>query len=645
MEYSLGIDAGGTYTDVVIMRNHDGVIVDFYKSLTTYPDLVEGVKNAIDGLDCSYLKGVNIVSVSTTLATNTVLENTGYPVGLILVGDYDDPEDLGVEHYIVVSGGHTTRGDEASKLDEEKVEDFIKNVKDKVSAFAVSSYFSVRNPDHELRVKQKILELTGYPVVCGHELSQDLGVYERGITAYLNAQLLPITTKFIDSVKYEIERRGIDAKMRMLKCDGSIVGINEALEKPIELIFSGPSASLMGAAYLTNLDSCAVVDIGGTSTDVSLMENGLPELIDTGALVGGWQTKVRALRMETSAMGGDSHVWVKNQTVRIGPRRVIPLCVAAETYPGLVYKLKKDRISSSKQLTENIQPTKFYVKTREKPVNLTESENRILELIENNEPASINEIFRETFTPGIYLNSLIQKRLVQPIGFTPTDALHILGDYEYWNINASHIGATLLSRLVNTLNYKFCGQVKNKVTHNLALNLTSFVLKNVDRSEIDKILHDSHLSKIKILIPLILIGASAQVYQNNLKKLIDADIKVPEFAEVGNAVGAIAGKGVKRVYILIKSVYDDENNMMKAVVFSPGRRDEFYDYDEALEFARKRGNELIFNYMDEAGLDKNGVKIELNRDDISMDGSNRTPVETNLVFVGMWNINYKKSKE
>ncbi|ADI73066.1 Hydantoinase/oxoprolinase [Methanohalobium evestigatum Z-7303] len=645
MEYSLGIDAGGTYTDVVIMRNHDGVIVDFYKSLTTYPDLVEGVKNAIDGLDCSYLKGVNIVSVSTTLATNTVLENTGYPVGLVLVGDYEVPEDLDVEHYIVVSGGHTTRGDEASKLDEEKVEDFIKNVKDKVSAFAVSSYFSVRNPDHELRVKQKIKELTDYPVVCGHELSQDLGVYERGITAYLNAQLLPITTKFIDSVKYEIERRGIDAKMRMLKCDGSIVGINEALEKPIELIFSGPSASLMGAAYLTNLDSCAVVDIGGTSTDVSLMENGLPELVDTGAVVGGWQTKVRALRMETSAMGGDSHVWVKNQTIRIGPRRVTPLCVAAETYPGLVNKLKKERISSSKQLTENIQPTKFYVKTREKPVNLTESESRILELIENNEPASINEIFRETFTPDIYLNSLIQKRLIQPIGFTPTDALHILGDYEYWNINASHIGATLLSRLVNTLNYKFCGQVKDKVTHNLALNLTSFVLKNVDRSEIDKILHDSHLSKIKILIPLILIGASAQVYQNNLKKSIDADIRVPEFAEVGNAVGAIAGKGVKRVYILIKSVYDYENNMMKAVVFSPGRRDEFYDYDEALEFTKKRGHELIFNYMDEAGLDKNGVKIEMNRDDISMDGSSRTPVETNLVFVGVWNINYKKSKK
>lgn len=640
MDYSLGIDAGGTYTDVVIMRNYDGAIVDFCKSLTTYPDLVEGVKNAIDGLDCSYLKGVNIVSVSTTLATNTVLENTGYPVGLIFIGDYEVPEDLDVEHYIVVSGGHTTKGDEAFKLDEERVEDFIKKVKDNVSAFAVSSYFSVRNPDHELRVKQKIQELTGYPVVCGYELSQDLGVYERGITAYLNAQLLPITTKFIDSVKYEIERRGIDAKIRMLKCDGSIVGINEALEKPIELIFSGPSASLMGAAYLTNLDSCAVIDIGGTSTDVSLMENGLPELVDTGAVVGGWQTKVRALRMETSAMGGDSHVWVKYQTVHIGPRRVIPLCVAAETYPGLVDKLKKEKISSSKQLTENIQPTKFYFKTREKPDNLTENESRILDLIENNEPASINDIFRETFTPDVYLNSLIQKRLIQPIGFTPTDALHILGDYEYWNINASHIGATLLSRLVNTLNYKFCGQVKDKVTHNLALNLTFFVLKNVDRSEIDKILHDSHLSKIKILIPLILIGASARVYQNNLKKLIDADIRVPEFAEVGNAVGAIAGKGVKRVYILIKSVYDYENNMMKVVVFSPGRRDEFYDYDEALEFARKIGHELIFNYMDDAGLDKNSVKIEMNRDDISMDGSGKTPVETNLVFVGVWNINY-----
>ncbi|MFP4654071.1 MAG: hydantoinase/oxoprolinase N-terminal domain-containing protein [Methanohalobium sp.] len=642
MKYSLGIDAGGTYTDAVLMRNNDGVIVNFNKSLTTYPDLIEGVKNAIYGLDQSYLKDIYIVSVSTTLATNTVLERTGYPVGLILVGKYEVPEDLDVEYYVVVNGGHTTRGDEYSELDEKKVADFVKRVKDNVSAFAVSSYFSVRNPDHELRIKQIIRDLTDYPVVCGHELSQDLGVYERGVTAYLNAQLLPITTRFIQSVRFETERRFINAKMRMLKCDGSIVGIKEALEKPIELIFSGPSASLMGASYLTNLDSCAVIDIGGTSTDVSLMENGLPELTETGALVGGWQTKVRALRMETSAMGGDSHVWVKNQKIHIGPRRVIPLCVAAEKYPGLVDKLKKERIPSNKQLTENIQPTIFYIKTEEEPIHLTEPESIILEKIKNNEPASINDILQETSTPDIFLNSLTQKRLIQAIGFTPTDALHILGDYERWNINAAHIGATLLSRVANTLNYKFCRSVKDKVTHTLALNVISFIFKNVQKSEIDKILHNTNLSKFKLLVPLVLIGASARVYQSDLNSLIDADIRVPEFAEVGNAVGAVAGKGIKRVYILLKSVYNYENDEVRTIVFSPGRRDEFSDYDDALDFARKIGHELIFNYMDDAGLDKSGVKIDMKREDITMDGSDRTPIETSLVFVGVWDIEHKK---
>src|SRR5690606_12568300 len=241
---------------------------------------------------------------------------------------------------------------------------------DKVSAFAVSSYFSVRNPAHELAVKALIKELTGMPVVCGHELSLDLGAYERGITAYLNAQLIPVANQFIRSIREEISRRGMNSRLLMLKCDGSVVGINEALEKPIESIFSGPAASLVGASYLSGLDTCAVIDVGGTSTDVSMLENGLPELCADGAVVGGWQTKVKAIRMETSAMGGDSHIWVRNMKINIGPRRVIPLCVAAVKYPGFLETLKKGRIPGTMRLEENVQPTKFFVRTGVEPSDL-----------------------------------------------------------------------------------------------------------------------------------------------------------------------------------------------------------------------------------------------------------------------------------
>ena len=380
MQYSLGIDAGGTYTDAVILRDSDSRILDTSKAITTYPNLMTGIRNAIDKLNPEYLSKVKLVSVSTTLSTNTILERTGYPVGLILVGDYTVPRELPADYCITVRGGHDSNGDELQPLDLIAVEQFAVSLKKKVSAFAVSSYFSTRNPEHELKIKKTILKLTGHPVVCGHELSQELGAYERAATAVLNAQLIPITYQFIHSIMAEVRERNLDAKILMLKCDGSVIDIKGAKLRPIETIFSGPAASIMGASHLSGLDTCAVIDVGGTSTDVSIIKKGVPELCEKGAVVGGWQTRVKAIKMESSANGGDSHVWFKKY-VRIGPRRVMPLCFAAVKYPNFKEKLEKNPIPLRTMLNEHIQPTKFFVSTGVTPINPTESEKKLLEVI------------------------------------------------------------------------------------------------------------------------------------------------------------------------------------------------------------------------------------------------------------------------
>ena len=130
----LGIDAGGTYTDSVLIRKSDGKIVCSNKALTTYPDPLEGIKKSVDGLDPEKLRLVSTVSVSTTLATNTILEKTGYPVGLILIGDYDIPVDSGLENYIMVQGGHDSNGEEVAALDLLAIEKFVLEIKNRVSA-------------------------------------------------------------------------------------------------------------------------------------------------------------------------------------------------------------------------------------------------------------------------------------------------------------------------------------------------------------------------------------------------------------------------------------------------------------------------------------------------------------------------------
>jgi N-methylhydantoinase A/acetone carboxylase, beta subunit len=631
----MGIDAGGTYTDSIIIRDSDGKVMDSNKALTTYPNLLTGIRNSIDGLDEKYLKDVKMVSVSTTLATNTILEKNGYPVGLILVGDYEIPERTDIEFYTVVKGGHDHHGAELVSLDTEAVEAFVNKVKDKVSAFAVSSYFSIRNPAHELVIKAHIQELTGIPVVCGHELSLDLGAYERGITAYLNAQLIPIANQFIRSIKEEISRRGMNSRLLMLKCDGSVVGINEALEKPIESIFSGPAASLVGASHLSGLETCAVIDVGGTSTDVSMLENGVPELCEEGAVVGGWQTKVKALRMETSAMGGDSHVWVRNMKINIGPRRVIPLCVAAVKYPGFLEALRKGRIPGTMHLEENVQPTKFFVRAGIESSDLGKLEKELFDRI-GDFPTSLNDIFwetKKTLSPGL-LDSLIRKRLIQAIGFTPTDALHVLGEYTAWDQEASKIGAKLLERYTQTDHLELCKQIKQDVARNMALNLVSFIQKDVPSSEIEKIILSDRFTQFRMKIPVVLIGGPVVAYIEELKQILDADIIIPKHAEVGNAVGAVVCKGIKRIEILIKSTYSKDKKRL-VLLFSPQGRETFGSYPEAMEYADALGRKLVMEYMTEAGLNNGNVQIEVNKKNIALSEAGAIPIETKLVFVGV----------
>ncbi|MDG6243527.1 MAG: hydantoinase/oxoprolinase family protein [Methanolobus sp.] len=635
MHYSLGIDAGGTYTDAILVKDSDGSVVGSAKALTTYPDLVGGIRNAIESIDSEFLKHVNLVSVSTTLATNTVLEGTGCPVALILVGEHPVKGDFPAKHLLSISGGHDFNGREIESPDMDAVRTFASKVKEDVAAFAVSSFFSIRNPEHELAITDVIHEMTGLPVVCGHELSQDLGAYERAVTAALNAQLIPISHKFIRSVIDEIKRKDISARLLMLKCDGTVVGLKDALDKPVETIFSGPAASLVGASFLSGLNTCAVVDVGGTSTDVSSIIEGVPELSETGAVVGGWKTRVRATRMETSAMGGDSHVWTSSKVIHIGPRRVVPLCLAAFKYPGFLNKLKKSAVPLRSVLDRNVQPTKFFTRSGFKPVGLNEAEAEVLKAVAY-EPMSLDEItvLSTKYPSTIIIDSLIQKRLIQAIGFTPTDALHVLGEYTHWDVEASKTGAEKLGRLSRMDSYEFCSQVKDIVARNMAFNLMSYILPGIDRKGIKKIINGEFKSRFKVDIPVVLLGGPVAAYQDIIKDVIDAEIIIPEHAEVGNAAGALFGKGIKRVEIIVRpvSVEDPDEGYL---VFSPVKRNSFNEYSAAVEYANEHGKQIVIDYMGECGVSKDNVEIKINRKTFSPENWKHSPLETTIQITGI----------
>ncbi|WP_406662347.1 hydantoinase/oxoprolinase family protein [Methanolobus sp. ZRKC3] len=632
MKLGLGIDTGGTYTDAAIMDLSDGSLVDSNKSLTTYPDLVEGIKNTLNGLDPKYLKDISFTSVSTTLATNTTLEGKGYPAGLILIG-YSISKKMPTDHVLSIGGGHDSDGNEINPLEGlEEVRDFVLENKRKVASFAISSYFGVRNPDHENRVKEYVRQLTDHPIVCGHELSTSLGAYERAVTALLNAQLIPVIDDFIKSILSVMEDAGIDSTLMMMKCDGSLVKIEEAVEKPVESIFSGPAASLVGAGHLTSFEQCVAMDVGGTSTDIAMIRDGVPQIDDQGAVVGGWNTMVKAIKMRTSAMGGDSHVWVQNK-MYIGPNRVIPLCLAASEYPSMIDELENSDKYSSRIMTETLQSTTFFISKGSKAhcralSDLDGQEMEILDAVEDY-PTSIMDIAKKTeMHPLMFthiLQTLVKKRCVQQIGFTPTDALHVLGDYGRWDGRASDIGAKILSGYLNISKEEFCSNVKKGVVDNLALDLISYFADDVKTADIEKMMNCSDDMTFRIKHPVVLVGAPVGAYKADLEKTIDGDIIVPDFHEVGNAVGALVGDVIYRIELLIRP---SSFGSTQYTLFSGKERRLFEDYKSAVEYGITFVEDSVSEYMKGYGLNMDKVKFELKRNDIGSMGT--LPLETKI---------------
>ncbi|KKH99592.1 hydantoinase [Methanosarcina sp. 1.H.T.1A.1] len=637
MYLGLGIDTGGTYTDAAIMDMSNGTVIESNKALTTYPDLIRGIKNSIEGLNPDDLKRIKFVSVSTTLATNTTLEGKGYPAGLILIG-HTIPKKLASNYVISIGGGHDSDGNEIAPLEDlETVKEFVRQIKNKVAAFAVSGYFGVRNPEHELRVKELIQEITDMPVVCGHELSMSLGAYERAVTALLNAELIPVSKQFIKSVQAVMEEKGIKATLMMMKCDGSLVRIEEALQKPVESIFSGPAASLVGAAHLTGLDTCVTVDVGGTSTDIAMISRGIPEISDTGAKVGGWKTMVKAIRMDTSALGGDSLVWIKRKTY-LGPTRVIPLCLAASEFPEILEKLEKTDTPKESIMDEIIQPTSFFIRNGVNSPELLsgELEEDEIAIIEHlgTEPLSVFEISERIGKHPLMfagtLKNLIRKRHVSQIGFTPTDALHVLGEYLRWDGRASFIGAKVLGKNLKKGAEEFSAQVKAEVVRKLTLELVSFFADDLKKEDVEKMIGKEAFLKFHIKVPVVLVGAPVRAYLKELNEAVDAEIRIPAFHEVGNAVGALVGKVIHRTEVLIRPTA--AGNAAYSV-FSELGKEVFEDYGEALDYGLKLSHRLVSEYMDSYGLDMGNVEFDLKKNDVGSIG--KSPLETRLVGLGV----------
>ncbi|KYZ76648.1 hydantoinase [Anaerosporomusa subterranea] len=317
----LGIDVGGTFTDAVAVAG--GVIIAQAKSPTT-EDLLTGI---LASLDKVLAEAGNVpierVALSTTFVTNALVQGKVSRVGLLLMpGPGLDCSGLLPTLPVILDGYIDHRGREAAPVMQDQVKAACRQLSD-CEAIAISGKFSVRNPQHEAKVAGWAAGLLHTHITRGAEVSGGLNFPRRTNSAYYNAAVWHTFGLFASAAEEAVRRRGIQAPIYILKADGGTLPLSLARRFPVETVLTGPAASVLGIMALTKPQGQAVsLDIGGTTTDMALWQDGIPLAAPRGVQLAGYATAVRSFRLRSIGVGGDSVVRRIGSVLSVGPDRM-----------------------------------------------------------------------------------------------------------------------------------------------------------------------------------------------------------------------------------------------------------------------------------------------------------------------------------
>ncbi len=630
----IGLDTGGTYTDAALVDTDAGRVVATGKALTTRDDLSIGVGGAIRRILDNYdgdASDIGLISLSTTLATNAVVEGVGGRVCLVMIGFDEDAlgradlaRALGQDDVFFISGGHAADGAEQAVLDEGAIRGAASKTGSDVSAYAVAAHFATRNPAHERRARDIIRDITGCPVTCSHELSSALGGPRRALTAVLNARLINLLDRLIAATESIMTDLQLNCPLMVVKGDGSLLRADFARSRPVETVLSGPAASLAGAAFLAGAKTAMVADIGGTTTDIALLQNGAPRLKNDGALVGGWKTMVEAADIRTCGLGGDSEVLpVTRGTaggLTLGPRRAVPLSLLATQWPQVKDILAEQLGVSVPMATDG----RFVMPLMPNGVPgwLTRSEARLAAKAIEMGPTSVAEIASTQLALGA-VDRLIGRGLLTLAAFTPTDALHVTGDFDEFDSDAARLGAELMARQRNgvgapvakdaaTLAQITLGELHRRSGVALMDAALAHDGAGEGQASSNPLLNELYRGtpgtaglpqqaglvnlKLSLDTGVIALGASAATHYPHVAHLMGVDLTVPDHADVAGAVGAAAGTVRQRVMISVSQ--PDEGRFR---VHLPTGPQDMTDMEAALQAARDAATALANDRALQAG--------------------------------------------
>ena len=334
----LGLDVGGTFTDAVIIDGHR--VVATAKRRTTKDNLMNGIGEALDAVLEGYdTSNIEQVTLSTTVVTNTIVEAKEQVVDLyVITGPGRNVDDIFPVEPIYLQGYTDHRGIVVERTPADAVRGIANMVQTRsgTDLAAVSAKFGVRNPQEELSITEE-LKNTYHAISNGSLLSGSLNFPRRTISAYFNSAVTPVFTVFKKNVEDALSARDIVAPLHILKADGGSLPIEHMVSRPVETAFTGPAATVLGLSALGVIGNqhTVALDIGGTTTDISLWKHGRPLMTKNGVSIREYPSAVRSFAITSVGIGGESVVRFKNGNLTVGPERVGPSVALGGVEPTL----------------------------------------------------------------------------------------------------------------------------------------------------------------------------------------------------------------------------------------------------------------------------------------------------------------------
>ncbi len=588
MRIGIGIDTGGTYTDAVVYDYDGGEVLCANKALTTKDELSRGIIAALDGLDAELCREAELVALSTTLATNACVENKGGRAKLLFIGM--DEETMarvgkgygfgGGESVFLCPGSGSFDGKTAPNVDwDALMRDTETWIKDAEGLGIVELYSMNNGGVAEKEAKERFTARRDIPTVCGSELFSGLDSVQRAAGTYLNARLVPVISDFLRAIKRALEERSISAPVMVVRSDGSLMSEIFARKRPVETVLSGPAASVLGGMRLSGGRDCLIVDMGGTTTDVSIVKNGEALTASGGVSVGEWRTFVKGVFIDTFGLGGDTAVRPGKRGLELETRRVEPISLFSMRYPFVKDELRT-LLSETKYNTRPVYEYYYLVKEPSENADYNEAELRLCEALRKR-PLMLREAADAAGVDYYHLEAfarLENEGVIMVAGLTPTDFMHITGDFSSYDAETARLAAAFL---MNSLGYdwtsgeemrKFAEKVFDLVRRRLYYNLVRILLED-KYPEIRKYGIDKQLGMIierswdeflegregAWFTPrfvcsgvLVGIGAPTHIFLREIAEALGTECVIPPNAHVANAVGAVVSNISAKVTVEVR---------------------------------------------------------------------------------------------